>query len=94
MLHLHTCGPLSLSSVHHHKYFLTILDDFTIFLWIMLLKIKVGVSPKVQQFITMIQNQYNTTLKTLRTDNSHKFSLSSLYASKGINHQRSCVETP
>lgn len=42
----------------------------------------------------MTQNQYNTTLKTLRTDNGIKFSLPSLYASKGINHQRSCVETP
>jgi len=34
LLHLDIWGPLSVSSVHGHKYFLTIVDDHSRFLWI------------------------------------------------------------
>lgn len=42
----------------------------------------------------MIENQYDTKPKIIRTDNGPEFLLPEFYASKGIIHQTSCVETP
>ena len=42
----------------------------------------------------MIQTQFKVPIKVFRTDNGLEFALSSFYASKGIIHQLSCVETP
>ena len=36
LLHLDIWGPLSVSSIHGHIYFLTIVDDHSRFLWIIL----------------------------------------------------------
>lgn len=58
------------------------------------LKTKAEVSGHVKNFITMIQTHFHTTAKFIRTDNGPEFMLSSFYASHGIIHQKSCVETP
>ena len=85
---------MGLPSVHNHRYFLTILDDYSRFVWIVLLKSKSEVSQHVQNFITLIENQFHITHKTLRTDNGPEFLFNSFYSSKGIIHHKSCVETP
>lgn len=94
LLHLDIWGPLSIPSVHGHKYFLTIVDDHTRFLWVILLKTKAEVPHHVKSFITMIQNQFHITPQTIRSDNGPEFMLPDFYASLGILHQKSCVETP
>ena len=45
-------------------------------------------------FVTMIQTQFHTMLKQIRSDNGQEFHMPEFYASKGIIHQHSCVETP
>jgi hypothetical protein len=94
LLYCDIWGPLVVPSVHGYKYFLTIVDDYTRFVWTILLKTKAEVSTKLQNFIIMIENQFHTTPKFLRSDNGPEFLLNSFYASKGIIHQKSCVETP
>jgi hypothetical protein len=94
LLHMDIWGPLSTSSLHNHKYFLTIVDDHSRYVWIILLKSKAEVPSHIQTFITMIENQFHTTPKTVRSDNGPEFILPAFYASKGISHQKSCVETP
>jgi len=94
LLHFDIWGPLAISSVHNHKYCLTIVDDFSRFVWTILLKTKAEVSHHVKQFIIMIENQYNIVPKTVRSDNGPEFLIPDYYASKGILHQKSCVETP
>ena len=42
----------------------------------------------------MILNQFKVSIKVIRSDNGPEFALSSFYASKGILHQLSYVETP
>jgi len=59
-----------------------------------LLKFKSEVSQHVKNFINLIHTQYHITSKTVRSDNGPKFLLNSFYASKGIFHHKSCVETP
>jgi len=43
LIHLDIWGPYSKQSVHVHKYFLTILDDFSRYTWTILLKSKAEV---------------------------------------------------
>jgi len=94
LLHFDIWGPLSHSSVHGHKYFLTIVDNFSRFLWVILLKTKSEVFCHVKNFITLIDTHYHITPKYIRSDNGPKFLIPDFYDSKGIIHQKSCVETP
>jgi hypothetical protein len=48
----------------------------------------------IMNFVHMIENQFNSKLKIIRSDNGIEFSIPSFYASKGILHQTTCVETP
>ncbi|WVY96787.1 hypothetical protein V8G54_028938 [Vigna mungo] len=40
LIHMDIWGPFSKTSIHGHKYFLTILDDFSRYTWVVLLKSK------------------------------------------------------
>jgi len=64
------------------------------FLWVILLKTKSEVSCNVKIFIKLIDTHYHITPKFIRSDNGPEFLIHEFYASKGIKHQRSCVETP
>ena len=87
-------GPFSKSSIHGHRYFLTILDDFSRYTWVVLLKSKSEVKTHVQNFINLIENQFETKIKCIRSDNGPEFFLKEFFSSKGIIHQTSCVYTP
>jgi len=56
LLHCDIWGPLNVPSIHGHKYFITIVDDYSRFVWIILIKSKAEVSLHIQQFITLIEN--------------------------------------
>jgi hypothetical protein len=55
LLHFDIWGPLVVPSIHGHKYFLKIVDGYSRFVWIILLKNKSVVSTHVQSFITMVE---------------------------------------
>lgn len=64
--------PLLTVLVYNQTYFLTILDDHSRFLWIVLLKIKFEVSAQVQNFVIVIRNQHKVTPKIVITHNNSK----------------------
>lgn len=94
LLYFDIWGLLTSPSINNHKYFMSIIDDHTRFIWTFLLKLKYEVSFKVQNFITMIINQFNIIPKTIKLDNEPKFMLNHFYVSKGTSHKNSYVETP
>ena len=59
-----------------------------------LLQSKAKVQINVQNFVALVENQFDTKVKIIRLDNGPEFFMKEFYASKGILHQRSCVETP
>jgi len=87
-------GPLSITSVHGHKYFLTIVDDHSSFLWTILLKYKDKVSHHVQSFIKTVKTQFHITPKDVRSNNGPEFILTTFHVSLGIIHQKSFLKTP
>ena len=72
----------------------TLVDDYSRCTLVYLLKYKSDSSTLIQSFFHMILTQFNVPIKVFRLDNEFEFALSSIYASKGIIHQLSCVETP
>lgn len=47
LIHFDIWNPLSISSIHGHRYFLIFLDDYIRFVWVILLKSKVEFSTHV-----------------------------------------------
>jgi len=94
ILHFDIWGPLSIKSIHGHSYFLTVVDDYSRFVWIILLKSKSEVQIQVQNFIIFAENQFECKVKIVRSDNGPEFDLQQFYSLKGILHKKPCVETP
>jgi len=87
-------GPFSTKSISGSSYFLTIVDDHSRFTWIHLLQHKSQTRTHIQNFFTMVETQFNSKIKCLRSDNGVEFNMADFYSSKGTLHQLSCVETP
>jgi hypothetical protein len=94
IIHCDIWGPISTKSIHGYSYFLTIVDDYSRFTWIMLMKSKAETRQKLIDFVNLIDTQHNTKIKIIRSDNGVEFTMPTFYASKGIIHQTSCVESP
>jgi len=45
-------------------------------------------------FITLMEKQFDTKIKAIQSDNGAEFIMKQFYASQGIIHQTSCIETP
>lgn len=73
LIHFDIWGPLAIKFVHGFSYFLTDVDDFNRYIWVTLMRSKVGVSQHVMNFVQLIETQHNTLVKTIRTDNDPEF---------------------
>ena len=76
------------------RFFLTIVDDFTRCTWVYLLKHKSNTQFLLPQFAIMVKTQFDSQIKTIRSDNGAKFLLKEFFQPNGILHQLSCVDTP
>ena len=94
LVHVDIWGPYSVPSVNNHRYFLTILDDCSRFVWVKLMKTKGEAQGLLKEFVAMVDTQFSSKVKVIRSDNGTEFILPSYYATKWIIHQRSCVDTP
>jgi hypothetical protein len=88
-------GPIVKTFIHGHRYFLTIVDDFSRFLWIILLiKTKSKVPSHVKNFIQLIYNHHNITPKFIRSTMDLNFSFLSFMLQNGLFIKKSCDKTP
>ena len=97
LVHSDVWGPAPVNSYNDFKYFVTFIDDFSRLTYLYLLKNKSEVFSHFQDFSNLIENQYNTRIKILRTDNGTEFvnqNFSNFLKQKGIIHQTTCVYTP
>ncbi|XP_070009786.1 uncharacterized protein [Nicotiana sylvestris] len=97
LVHADVWGPYRLSTHDSKRYFLTLADDFSKYIWIFLLTAKANTVVVLKNFLTMVSNQFKTTVKCLRTDNGTEFvndQVHSLLQSLGILYQSSYVYTP
>jgi len=88
-------GPYHTKTHAGHRYFLTIVDDYTRVIWAHLMVTKDEAMGLIKSFLAMAQTQFSATIKILKTDNALELSIShgalDFFALKGILHQTSCV---
>jgi hypothetical protein len=94
LVHMDIWGPLAITSMFGFKYFLTIVDDKSRFTWVYLMRLKSETATIIKSFVNLVQTQFNSKIKTIRTDNGQEFILKDFYNATGILHQTSCVSTP
>jgi hypothetical protein len=68
-------GPFKVPSRDGFHYFLTIVDDFSRCTWVYLMHKKSDTHSFISHFYNMVSTQFNTKIKTVRTDNGPEFSL-------------------
>lgn len=81
-------------STHDDKKFV---HDFTRNTWVYLMKFKSDSVMIIRDFTFLVENQYGSTLKIIRTNNGGEFvnrHSVDLFSIKGILHQRTCPYTP
>lgn len=95
LLHADLWGPFATESILVHKYFLTLVDDFSRFTWVVFLINKSETKQSIIRFIASVENHFNTILKCYRSDNGSEFvTLSEFFLSKGIYHKKILCGNP
>lgn len=95
LIHCDLWGPYREQSTSGARYFLTIVDDFSRAVWTILLLEKKEAPQALKTFCAYADRQFNKKIKVVRSDNGPEFMcLRDFFASQGITHQTSCVETP
>lgn len=72
-------------------------DDCSRFTWLFLLKHKNEVLSIFKHFKSMVETQFSSKLKVLKTDNGSEYinaDVKSFCSASGILHQSSCPHTP
>jgi hypothetical protein len=97
LVHADLWGPAPVVSTNAFRYYLVLVDDFTKFTWVYLLKNKSDTLTLFTQFRAMVETQFSLPIKALRSDCGGEFTsnqFNQFCASKGIIHQLSCPHTP
>nr|GFA98031.1 putative ribonuclease H-like domain-containing protein [Tanacetum cinerariifolium] len=97
LLHMDLFGPTFMKSITNKYYYLVITDEFTRFSWVFVLTHKNETYRILEEFITLVENQFNHRVKCIRCDNGTEFKnayLIALCATKGIKRDYSNARTP
>ena len=97
LIHSDVWGPSPKIASTGHRWFVIFVDDCTRMTWIYLLKTKDEVFSVFQAFHAMVQNQFSSKIKILRSDNGGEFinhRFQSYFQQHGLLHETSCSQTP
>jgi transposase InsO family protein len=97
LLHMDLFGPTTYTSIGGNKYRFMIVDDFTRYTWVAFLGDKSDVFDIYKKFIKRVQNEFETTIKKVRSDNGSEFKntrVDELCDEYSIRHQFSAKYTP
>ena len=84
LLHMNIWGPCSVASMYGHKYFLTIVDDFSHFTWLIPMITKSETKIHIESFIAYVKNQFENSVKIIRTDNEEEFAMKTFFPIKAL----------
>jgi transposase InsO family protein len=97
LFHSDVWGPSKVTTMSRKRWFVTFIDDHTRLCWIYLMHEKSEVEKIFKDFYNMIENQFQTKISILRSDNGTEYFnkvLKSFFQEKGISHQSSYRDTP
>nr|GEY45662.1 retrovirus-related Pol polyprotein from transposon TNT 1-94 [Tanacetum cinerariifolium] len=96
LLYMDLCGLMRVESVNGKKYILVIVDDYSRFTWVKLLRSKDETSDFIINFLKMIQVRVKVPIRHIRTDNGTEFvnqTLCDYYEEVGISHETSVARS-
>ena len=73
LIHSDIWGPSTIPNILGSRWFVTFIDDCTRVSWFYLLKNKSDMSHIFPIFCTMVQNQFGTKIKKIRSDNARDY---------------------
>ena len=97
LVHMDLFGPTTQTSIGQNKYRFVIVDDFTRYTWVFFLVDKSDVFAIFKSFVKSIHNEFETTIKKVRSDNGSEFKntrIDELCDDFRIRHQFSTKYTP
>jgi transposase InsO family protein len=97
LLHIDLFGPTTYISISGNKYGFVIVDDFLRYTWVFFLVDKSDVFATFRTFFKRIHNEFETTIKKVRSDNESEFDntrIDELCDEFRIRHQFSAKYTP
>nr|GEW64184.1 retrovirus-related Pol polyprotein from transposon TNT 1-94 [Tanacetum cinerariifolium] len=97
LLHMDLCCPMRIASINGKRYVLVIVDDYSRYTWVQLLKSKDEAPEVIKTFLKRISILLKSPVIIIRTDNGAKFKnqvLKEYFDSVGISHQVSSIRTP
>lgn len=68
LIHGDLCGPLSPATLGGNKYIFVMVDDFSRYMWSLLLKEKSEAFEKFKTFKALVEKETGSTIKTFRTN--------------------------
>ena len=84
-------------SYHKHKYFISFIDDYMLFSWIVLLHNKASAIAALQHFLATVKNQFNAIIKHWMSDAGGEYKSDAflkMLKDNGINVMQSTPNTP
>lgn len=97
IVHSDVCGPMEALSLGGMRYFINFVDDYTRKVYVYFMKDKLNVLNIFKDFKNRVENERETKVKVLRTDNGTEFcnhDFDKYLKSCGIAHQTSTPYTP
>ncbi|WVZ80887.1 hypothetical protein U9M48_028325 [Paspalum notatum var. saurae] len=97
LLHMDLFGPTTYTSIGGNNYGFVIVDDFSRYTWVYFLEDKTEVAHVFSKFAMRAQNEFNTSIVKIRSDNGREFDNTNIeeYCDEvGIKHEFSATYTP
>ncbi|WVZ71103.1 LOW QUALITY PROTEIN: hypothetical protein U9M48_019724 [Paspalum notatum var. saurae] len=97
LLHMYLFGPTTYTSIGGNNYGFVIVDDFSRYTWVYFLEDKTEVAHVFSKFAKRAQNEFNTSIMKIRSDNGREFDDTNIeeYCDEvGIKHEFSATYTP
>lgn len=94
LIHCDIWGPYQSYTHAGQRFFLTIVDDYSRFTWVFMMRHKYDALILIPKFFKYVETQFNKHIKQFRSDNAPELSFADFFISKGVIHQFSCVGRP
>lgn len=91
------CGPISPPTPANNRYVFVLIDDFSIYMWTILLKEKSEAFDRFKKFKEYVEKQTGSTIKTFRTDRGGEFNstdFKTFFEENGISRHLTTPYTP
>ena len=97
LIHTDLSGIIRSPACHNYNYFLTFTDDMSRYTTVYLLKSKDEVHQKFTKYKALVENQFGTTIKKVRSDNGTEYTcgrFQEVIKTAGIDHCFTNTNTP